>query len=77
LFGRSFLSHLTESTGGAVLDAGEAARLGTTFGRILEEFRQRYLISYSPRGVPRQGWHQLDVRVKGRTVKARPGYLAD
>jgi len=42
---------------------------------ILQEFRQRYLISYTPRGVAKDGWHKLDVRVKrGGTVKARPGY---
>ena len=75
----SFLHDLGELTGGALLDAGSSENLGATFERILQEFRQRYLISYSPRGVPRPGWHRLDVRVKGRaaTVKARPGYLAD
>jgi Ca-activated chloride channel homolog len=75
----SFLRNLSELTGGALLDAGSTENLGTTFERILREFRQRYLISYSPRGVRRPGWHRLDVRIKGRaaTVKARPGYLAD
>jgi hypothetical protein len=40
--------------------------------------RQRYLVSYTPRGVSKDGWYRLDVRVKGRKaiVKARPGYLA-
>jgi hypothetical protein len=35
-------------------------------------------VSYTPRGVARDGWHRLDVRVKNRrvTIKARPGYLA-
>lgn len=44
--------------------------------KVLEEFRQRYLLSYSPAGVARGGWHRLEVRLKGRrrTVKARPGY---
>jgi hypothetical protein len=48
------------------------------FVGVLEEFRQRYLLSYSPQGVPTGGWHRLEVRVKrrGATVKARPGYLA-
>ena len=43
-----------------------------------EEFRHRYLLSYTPRGVARDGWHRLEVRVKNRraTIKARPGYLA-
>ena len=51
---------------------------GNVFLQVLEEFRQRYVVSYSPSGVSREGWHQLVVRVKGRsaTVRARPGYLA-
>ena len=52
--------------------------LGATFMSILEEFRHRSLVSYTPRGVSRDGWHRLEVRLKGRraTIKARPGYLA-
>ena len=74
-----FLHDLSELTGGRLLDAGATQNLGATFVGILNEFRQRYLVSYSPRGVSKDGWHRLDVRVKGRkaTVKARPGYLAN
>ena len=45
---------------------------------MLQEFRQRYLVSYTPRGVAKDGWHRLEVRVRNRraTIKARPGYLA-
>jgi len=76
---RSFLHELTDLTGGTLLDAGSAENVGATFRKVLEEFRQRYLVSYSPRGVVRGGWHRLEVRVKraNATVKARPGYLAD
>jgi VWFA-related protein len=72
-----FLEDLTEQTGGRLLDV-ESKKLSETFVGILDEFRSRYVLSYSPRGVKPGGWHQLDVRVKGRraTVKARPGYLA-
>lgn len=75
----AFLHDLTELTGGTLLDAGSTENLGATFERILDEFRQRYLISYTPAGVAGSGWHRLDVRVRGHvvTVKARPGYLAD
>lgn len=46
--------------------------------QVLQEFRQRYVISYTPQGVSRDGWHTLKVRVKSRgaAVRARPGYLA-
>jgi VWFA-related protein len=73
----AFLDQLTTQTGGRLLDV-DSRRLSATFLDVLNEFRERYLITYSPRGVAREGWHAIDVRVKGRkvTVKARPGYLA-
>lgn len=65
-------------TGGSIYKLDSTRDIGATFVRILEEFRHRYLVSYTPRGVSKEGWHRLDVRVKGTraTVKARPGYLA-
>lgn len=77
--GASFLRELSELTGGDVVEAESTRSLRATFVRALEEFRSRYLLSYSPRGVAKQGWHRLDVRIKGRraTVKARPGYIVD
>jgi len=73
-----FLEDLTELTGGTTLKIETTRDLSATFLKILDEFRQRYLISYSPTGVPAGGWHHLDVRVKGRrvTVKSRAGYQA-
>jgi Ca-activated chloride channel homolog len=73
-----FLEELTELTGGALYQAESSKDLGAVFLRVLDEFRGRYLLSYSPQGVSRDGWHRLEVRVKGRrhAVKARPGYLA-
>ena len=72
-----FLRDLSEATGGTLFKVESTKNLSATFVLILEEFRQRYLVSYTPRGVPKDGWHRLDVRVKGRraNVKARPGYL--
>ena len=73
-----FLEDLTELTGGTTLKIESTRDLSATFLKILDEFRQRYLISYSPTGVPAGGWHRLEVRVKGRrvTVKSRAGYQA-
>ena len=73
-----FLRDLTTFTGGRLFEIEKTVNLASTFLRIFEEFRHRYLVSYTPRGVARDGWHALDIRVKGRkaTIKARPGYLA-
>ena len=73
-----FLRELTAFTGGRLFEIEKTANLAATFLGILEEFRHRYLVSYAPRGVAKDGWHKLDVHIRNRraTVKARPGYLA-
>ena len=77
--GGSFLSDLTEATGGSAIEAESTRNLRAVFIRALEEFRSRYLVSFSPKGVTKPGWHRLEVRIKGRRVnlKARPGYMAN
>jgi VWFA-related protein len=74
----SFPRELSTATGGRLIEVESTKNLNATFRGILDEFRQRYLISYSPQGVTAGGWHRLDVRVKGRSfvVRARPGYLS-
>jgi VWFA-related protein len=73
-----FLKELTDQTGGRLFSIESTKGLSAIFLEVLDEFRQRYLLSYSPAGVSRDGWHTLTVRVKGRSadVRARPGYLA-
>jgi len=53
--------------------------LPATLLAIVKEFRERYVVSYTPTGVAAGGWHAIDVRVKGRnlTVRARRGYGAN
>jgi VWFA-related protein len=70
------LRRLADTTGGGVVKIGKTDALRSTFLTIMDEFRQRYVVSFSPDGVPPSGWHPLTVRVKGRsvTVRARPGY---
>ena len=73
-----FTEELAGLTGGSRIELESTRDLSATFVRILNEFRQRYLVSYTPRGVSKEGWHRLQVRVKGRrlTIRARPGYVA-
>ena len=73
-----FLRDLTSLTGGRLFEIEKTRDLTPVFRAIVDEFRHRYLISYTPRGVSKQGWHRLDVHVKrrGATVKARSGYVA-
>ena len=52
----SFLRELSEVTGGASIEIRSTQQLRAAFVRILEEFRQRYLVSYSPTNVSAEGW---------------------
>ena len=48
------------------------------FRTIFDEFRQSYVLRYSPAGVARGGWHAIAVQVpsmSGVTIRARQGYF--
>jgi VWFA-related protein len=64
-----FLGRVASATGGRVLDRGSASSLSQTFTAILDEFRTRYVLTYTPVGVARKGSHRLDVRLKSRSAK--------
>lgn len=73
-----FLDSLGKATGGKLWYAESSAGLEDIYLRILQEMGSRYLLSYQPRGAPREGWHPLEVKVKGETVdelRARAGYM--
>jgi VWFA-related protein len=73
-----FLRDLAAATSGRVLDIGRTGDPGPAFLEILQEFRRRYLVTYTPAGVDKAGWHKLEVRVKrsGARVQARTGYFS-
>ena len=79
----SELAALAEVTGGTYygLDAlGVYRDFSDEVERIFNQYRQGYVLRYTPRGVRREGWHDIDVRVPGRpaaTVQARRGYFVE
>ena len=77
VFARHYLSVLVDETGGSLFVAERADELSALFAAALGDFRSRYLLTYSPRGVDTDGWHEIDVEVdrRGMDVQARPGYL--
>ena len=77
LWAEDFLSALASETGGELLPVTESKSLRQTFVHIVNEFRTRYLLTYTPKGVDAPGWHPIDVRLRGRrgTVGARRGYM--
>jgi Ca-activated chloride channel family protein len=74
----SFLADATEIAGGRLIDVSRSGDLAGAFLEIFREFRQRYLLTYTPTGVAGEGWHRVDLRVKRRNaeVQSRRGYFA-
>ena len=72
----SVIERVTEATGGDLLRITSSADIRGAFQKILQDFRNRYVLAYTPTGVPPGGFHRLEVRIKrrGLAVKARPGY---
>lgn len=70
------LQRIADVSGGGFLRVGRGDRLAVTFTGILAQYRQRYLLTYTPRGVEEGGWHRLEVRLRDRkgAVTARQGY---
>jgi VWFA-related protein len=71
-----FLGRLAASGGGRRWLAASPNDLRNLFGRVLDELRARYLLTYYPTGVAAEGWHDVKVTLKGARgdVTARPGY---
>jgi Ca-activated chloride channel homolog len=72
-----FLRDICVATGGRLIEEESTWNLSSVFLELLEEFRNRYLVSFTPSGVSRDGWHRLEVRVKRpkAAVLARSGYF--
>jgi len=77
-----FLQRGAEATGGSLYRGQMLAEptLFGTFRNAFDNFRQSYVLRYSPKGVARPGWHQITVTVpKDRALKvqSRTGYHVD
>jgi hypothetical protein len=71
-----------ERTGGELHDPGRLFRSSSllrSFRTIFEDFRQSYVLRFSPSVTNQPGWHALTVgvpSVRGATIRARQGYYA-
>jgi VWFA-related protein len=57
-----------------------ASSIARAFKIIFDDFRQSYVLRFSPSGVSVRGWHTLAVqvpKVKNATIHARQGYYAN
>jgi len=75
--GTKILETLATTAGGRLIRLEPNGNLGASFLKALDEFRQSYVLHYTPRGVERPGWHELAVSVAGNkkyTIRAKKGY---
>jgi len=75
----ALLQVIAEQTGGRQINAQWNDTLGAAFQQILREYRQRYILTFTPENVKTgDGWHELSVKVKrrGASVRARSRYWA-
>jgi Ca-activated chloride channel family protein len=75
--GLRLLQVIADRTGGRVIHADWSRDLGPVFDSLIREYRQRYILSFTPERVgSADRWHRLQVRLRNRPGKihARGGY---
>jgi VWFA-related protein len=70
------LRTIAEASGGQLWGADSPEKLRHAFAAIAEAMGHRYVLRYEPERVKREGWHALDVKLRGKKgdVQARKGY---
>ena len=78
--GAEMLTQAAERTGGQQHGQSRffrASSIARAFRSIFDDFRQSYVLRYTPTGVRGPGWHAIAVTVpaaKNATIRARQGY---
>lgn len=75
-----YVTRTADRTGGGMHMALFGNPTVSEFRKILDDFRASYVLRYSPRGVPRAGWHSVAVVVPAMPdvkIRARSGYFVD
>jgi VWFA-related protein len=70
------LREIAEASGGHFWGANSPSRLQTAFAAVADAMRHRYVLRYEAKGVKREGWHRIEVRLKAGKgdVHVRRGY---
>ena len=76
------LKEAAELTGGKMYLPGVFTdrTAAAIFEKVFADYRQGYILRYTPQGVKREGWHEISVTVPSApsyTVHARRGYAVD
>jgi VWFA-related protein len=79
--GQDMIERAAARTGGELHNQARffrASSLVRTFRAIFDDFRQSYVLRYSPSDVKTRGWHTIAVqvpKVRDATIRARQGYF--
>jgi VWFA-related protein len=70
------LREIAEASGGRFWGADSPERLKQAFSAVADAMRHRYVLRYEAQGVKREGWHRIEVRLKGTKgdAQTRRGY---
>jgi len=70
------MRHIAEAAGGRFWSADSPERLRRAFADIADVMGHRYILRYEPQGGRREGWHRIEIKLRGRKgdVQARQGY---
>ena len=65
---QSFLKEVTHEAGGRTWSASSNRDLQELFRRGVRDMRDRYVLTYTPNGVSRPGWHALSVKLAAKRL---------
>ena len=70
---------LATITGGSLIEVNSPDRIATAFTQIIDQMKDRYVLSYTPDREPAPGWHTLDLQLTSRKakVRGRTGYWVE
>lgn len=68
--GLRLLQMIADRTGGRVIHADWSRDLRPVFESLIREYRQRYILSFTPERVGKgDGWHRLEVKLRNRSER--------
>jgi VWFA-related protein len=70
------LRQIAEASGGRFWWADSPEQLRRAFAEIADAMSHRYILRYEPQGVKREGWHRIEIKLRGQKgdLQARHGY---
>jgi VWFA-related protein len=73
---KAIMDRLSKPTGGRALFSENIDTLRGTFGELIDELSNQYLLGYAPPGARRgETWRSIKVEVDGHSdIRARQGY---